>query len=346
MPEETKISVIIPFYNAEKTLEQCLPSVCKQKVKPDEIILVDNNSTDSSKEIVESFINDFREIKIVYLICEKKGPSAARNKGANIAIGDWLIFTDSDCVPSQSWISDYIAHFDKETLGAVAGCITPYQPTNLVQKTLSLFTLPENKEEVIHDNFTITKGLYPAANLAVRKKVYNLVGGFKEDLKYSEDRELCSKIYKSGYKIKAIKNAIVQHIHRTSLSGLIKQSFGFGTGHPYKLRYLSQGTIIFSLPFVEINKEKPGKYIWIDLIQADKKLFLLFLLGLLWWPFYLFIPAHFLYLCRFIHQKTVEKNINTKTFELPALALLLILKSFCLTCGRISHSFKHHVFCL
>jgi glycosyltransferase involved in cell wall biosynthesis len=343
--ERKKTSVVIPFYNAEETLKLCLDSLCNQNIQPDEIILVDNSSKDKSKDIVDLFIKNFSELRIDYVFCEKRGPSAARNKGANLATGDWLIFTDSDCVASSSWISDYIIHFGNDKIGAVAGCIKPHPPTNLVQKTLSLFTLPENQEEVINDDFTITKGLYPTANLAVRREVFNLVGGFNEDLRYGEDRELCSKIYKSGYKIKAIKNAIVEHMHRTSLSGLIKQSFGFGTGHPYELRYLSQGTIIFSLPFVEINKEKPGKYIWIDLIQADKKLLLFLLAGLIWWPFCVLIPAYFSYLCFFVHNKSTEKRIKINFIELPALAFLLILKSFCLTTGRVSHSLKHRVLC-
>ena len=337
---------IIPFHNAEKTLKLCLDAVCGQASAPDEVILVDNNSTDSSKDIADSFIGEFGKLRITYAFCAKPGPSAARNKGANIATGDWLIFADSDCVPSSDWISDYMTHLDDDSIGAVAGCIKPYSPTNLTQKTLSLFTLPDNQMETIHNDFTINEGLYPTANLAVRKDVFNRIGGFDEKLRYSEDRELCSKIYKSGYRIKAVKNAEVEHIHRTTLGGLIKQSFGFGTGHPYKLRHLSQGTIILSLPFLEINKAKPGKHIWIDLNQADKKLLFPFLLGLIWWPFYILAPGYFLYLCIFLHRKSVEKRVNTKLMELPGIAFLLILKSLCLTCGRISHSFKHRVICV
>jgi len=274
MPKGNKISVVIPFYNAEKTLELCLDGLRNQTVKPEEIILVDNNSTDTSKEIVNAFINDHRDPQIVYVFCRKEGPSAARNKGAEVATGDWLVFTDSDCIPHSSWISDYTTHFENDSIGAVAGCIKPHSPVNLVQKTLSLFTLPENQEEIIHDSFSINKGLYPTANLAVRMQIFNSVSGFDETLRYSEDRDLCAKIYKSGYKIKAVKDAAVEHIHRTSLRGLIKQSFGFGTGHPYKLRHLSQGTILLTLPFIEISHALSNKYVWIDLVQADKKLLL------------------------------------------------------------------------
>lgn len=343
--ERKKTSVVVPFYNAEKTLRLCLDSLCSQTLKPHEIILVDNSSKDGSKEIVDSFIKNFNELRINYVFCEKRGPSAARNKGSERATGDWLIFTDSDCVPSQNWISDYTAHFDKESLGAVAGCIKPYLPSGTVEKSLALFTLPENRSEIIHDNFNINEGLYPTANLAVKKKVLNSIGGFNEGLRYGEDHELCYRIYRSGYKIKAVKNAMVEHMHRSRLTGLIKQAYGIGSAHPFKLRHLSGGEIIFSLPFSEINRTKPGKYVWIDLVQADKKLFLFFLLGLIWWPFYFLMPTYFLRLCFFVRKKSVEKDIATKIGELPFLAILLILKSLALTCGRISHSFKHRVVC-
>jgi len=345
MPKGNKISVVIPFYNAEKTLELCLDGLRNQTVKPEEIILVDNNSTDTSKEIVNAFINDHRDPQIVYVFCRKEGPSAARNKGAEVATGEWLLFTDSDCLPSSTWISDYIRHFDDEEIGAVAGCIKPYSPSNLVQKTLSLFTLPENQKEIIHDHLSIGEGLYPAANLAVRRDVFSLAGGFNESLTYGEDHELCYEIYKSGHKIKAVTDAAVEHLHRKSIRKLIKQSFGFGTAHPYELRHFTPGAFIFMSPILKMRKIWPRRYVWIDLNQADKKILLLFMLGWIWWPLYSIMFAYFLQLCFFTYKKSVEKSISTKLIELPFLACLLILKSLCLTTGRVSHSLKHRVLC-
>jgi len=344
--KNTQISVVIPFYNAKETLGLCLANLCKQSVKPDEIILVDNDSDDCSKEIVESFVNDCSDLKIIYLLCEKPGPSAARNKGVDTASGDWIIFTDSDCIPSLNWVSDYTTHFNNEKIGAVAGCIKPYTPTNMIQKTLSLFTLPENEKDVIHDDFTIDKGLYPTANLAVRREVFESVGGFNVNLKYGEDHELCAKIYRAGHKIKATKNAAVEHIHRKNLSEFLKQSFRFGTAHPFEVRHLSSGRFIFVIPYLKVNRVKKGTYVWIDLNQADKKVLGFILLGLIWWPLYILGFVYCLHLCFFIRKMAKNKGIRARYAELPFLTSLLILKSFCLTAGRISHSLKYRVFCL
>ena len=87
-------SVIIPVYNTRKYLRECINSTLKQKYQNFEIILINDNSTDGSKEICESYANN-KKIKIVN---NKKniGVGLSRNKGISIASGKYLIFLDSD----------------------------------------------------------------------------------------------------------------------------------------------------------------------------------------------------------------------------------------------------------
>lgn len=86
------ISVVIPLYNKEKTIEQSLHSVLRQKDCEFEIVVVDDGSTDNSVEQVKK-INDTR----VRLVSQKNGgPGAARNTGAKAAKGDWIVFLDAD----------------------------------------------------------------------------------------------------------------------------------------------------------------------------------------------------------------------------------------------------------
>jgi glycosyltransferase involved in cell wall biosynthesis len=340
------VSVIIPIYNAQETLQRCLSALAVSVTEETEIVVVDNGSTDNSLAICEEFRHGHPNLRIMLLQEATKGPSAARNAGASIARGDWLIFTDSDCIPSRNWISDYQVHFSGAGLGAVAGCIQPYPPSNVVQKAISLFTLPPITREIVSSGSNLTEGFYPTANLAVRKETFDLVGGFNEDLRYGEDHELCHKIYKAGYRIKAIETAVVEHIHRSTLKGLLTQAFGFGSSHPFELKYFTSGRTILASPFLDINKPTPGKWIWIDLNQADKKLFISLIPGVLWPPLYCLSIIYFFYLCFFIHKIGAQKNVITKARELPILSLLLLLKSFALGAGRFVHSFKHKVLCL
>lgn len=90
-----QVSVVIPAYNREKTIEKAIASVLNQTVKPFEIIVVDDKSTDSTVKLVHSLCQDYSIIK---LICLKKnsGAQAARNYGIKAAKGEWIAFLDSD----------------------------------------------------------------------------------------------------------------------------------------------------------------------------------------------------------------------------------------------------------
>lgn len=88
-----KISIIIPVYNAEQYLRECLDSLVNQTWRDIEIILINDGSTDSSGRICEDYLNDPR---VIYRGQENAGPSAARNLGLSLATGDYIAFVDAD----------------------------------------------------------------------------------------------------------------------------------------------------------------------------------------------------------------------------------------------------------
>lgn len=94
-----KISVIIPVYNVEKYLEKCLDSIINQTFEDMEIICIDDGSTDSSLEILNKYAGNDKRIKVVAQ--ENSGPSQTRNKGIELAQGEYLTFVDSD-----DWIEE------------------------------------------------------------------------------------------------------------------------------------------------------------------------------------------------------------------------------------------------
>ena len=89
-----KLSIIIPVYNMEKYLEQCMESILNQTYKGYEIILVNDGSTDSSSKIIEKYEKEYKEIKAIYK--ENGGLSDARNVGINNVSGDYILFVESD----------------------------------------------------------------------------------------------------------------------------------------------------------------------------------------------------------------------------------------------------------
>lgn len=90
-----KVSVIIPVYNVEAYLKRCLDSVCNQTLKDIEIILIDDCSTDGSLEILKDYASKDERIKLITLT-KNQGVSIARNKGLEIAKGEYIGFVDSD----------------------------------------------------------------------------------------------------------------------------------------------------------------------------------------------------------------------------------------------------------
>lgn len=90
---QPQISFIVPIYNVEEYLEECLESILKQDVDK-EIILVDDGSTDNSQQIAKSYVEKYPFITLIY--SQNQGLSAARNKGLRLAKGEYIHFVDSD----------------------------------------------------------------------------------------------------------------------------------------------------------------------------------------------------------------------------------------------------------
>ncbi len=106
MKEGKKLSIIIPIYNVEKYLDRCLRGVIDQTYKNTEIILVDDGSTDHSKEICEKWRKKDKRIKIYYQ--ENLGVSTARNVGFNLSSGEAIIFIDPDDEIERTMFEDMI----------------------------------------------------------------------------------------------------------------------------------------------------------------------------------------------------------------------------------------------
>ena len=94
MIAEIKVSVIVPVYNAEKYLEQCIVSILNQSLSEIEVIIINDGSTDTSKNIILEYCG--KDSRIVFIDGENKGVSAARNKGIKAAKGKFIGFVDAD----------------------------------------------------------------------------------------------------------------------------------------------------------------------------------------------------------------------------------------------------------
>ena len=106
-----KVSIIVPIYNVESYLSQCLDSILAQSFRDYELILVDDGSTDSSGELAERYAASDRRIKQIHKI--NGGLSSARNAGLDMASGDYIYFADSDDFIDESLLSKTVPYMDK-----------------------------------------------------------------------------------------------------------------------------------------------------------------------------------------------------------------------------------------
>nr|BDT30077.1 glycosyltransferase [Bacteriovorax sp. HI3] len=222
------ISVIVPAYNAQKTIHKCISSLVNADYdkKSYEIIVVDNNSTDKTAEIIKSFP------EVTYVKETTQGRSYARNTGARIAKGELLAFIDSDVFIEAGWLKHLSAGFSKDYVGGGQGRIIPCDQDG--QLSLNRFRIRQQTESTSGTNI-ILRLMYiesPMVNSAAcmyRKEAFHFVGGFDVLLERHEDIDLSKRVSLAGYDLTAQTQAVA-HV----------EYHGEGWGS-YFMRSLSEG---------------------------------------------------------------------------------------------------------
>ena len=106
------VSIIIPVYNAEKTIRRCLDSILRQSYGQFFCVCVDDGSKDNSAAIIEEF--EKKDSRIKYLYQQNAGPGAARNAGIREAIGEYIVFVDSDDTINCDYLSTLVSAIEKK----------------------------------------------------------------------------------------------------------------------------------------------------------------------------------------------------------------------------------------
>lgn len=210
------VSIILPVFNAERTLATTLESVLQQSFSKYELIAVDDGSTDKSLKILLDLAD--RDDRVRVISRANSGVASSRNMGAAMANGLLLAFLDADDV----WHPDKLArHVQFHKPGqnvdisyARIAFVDGDHPTMLTPKTTSsIHHHPLTTAELIAENPACTM-----SNLVVRKRVFDRVGGFRDGMSYAEDQEWLVRAAAMGYAIKGIDDILVDY--RLSPDGL------------------------------------------------------------------------------------------------------------------------------
>lgn len=155
-----RISVIVPVYNVEKYLDECVQSILNQTYDNIELVLVDDGSTDGSSEICDKYGKIDSRVKVIHK--ENRGVSSARNKGLDIAKGEFIVFIDSDdCIHPQ--MIEILYEGIKENNSDISICeYKRYQENEVIENKIY------NKDIINFNNYTNIEGLH---NLQKEKRI-------------------------------------------------------------------------------------------------------------------------------------------------------------------------------
>lgn len=204
-----KVSLVIPIRNESDSIEVLIESIDRQTLQPDEVVLVDGGSTDSTMEIVERLALGNARLKPV-----KTGgatPGKGRNLGIQAAQNDWIALTDAGIKLKENWLEELVKASDGTDI--VYGNYSP-DSRGFFQKCAAFAYVPPQRSEGIRGKFI--------ASSLIHKKVWEAVGGFP-DLRAAEDLIFMEKAEKMGFPAEIAPNALVYWSLRPDLASTFEK---------------------------------------------------------------------------------------------------------------------------
>lgn len=214
-------SIVVCTYNRADSLSETLDALQRLQVPETigwEVIVVDNNSTDRTREVVERHAQGWPRLR--YEFEPAQGLSHARNRGIASAQGEIVLFTDDDVLPEPDWLIRVLEGMARHGADASGGYIAPIwevpPPKWLTERFYGFLAVRTDREDdyPIEDPRQAPYG----ANMAIRRSVFDRVGGFDTNrgrkgkvLASGEDGEMFERILDAGYKAVFLGDAQVHH---------------------------------------------------------------------------------------------------------------------------------------
>lgn len=220
LPVFPTVSIIVPVYNAEKNVDTLITSLLNLDYPKEllEIILVDNNSNDRTKEVIRRYpVKLLEETRI-------QSSYAARNKGIKNAKHEILAFTDSDCMVTPQWVREGVTTLISKSADLAGGRVAfIYSKQKTAAELYDSITNLHTESSIERINAATT------ANLLVKSFLFEHIGLFPDSVTSGGDIQWTSRATKAGFILAHAPDAIVYHPTRR-LKELLKKDFRVGTG--------------------------------------------------------------------------------------------------------------------
>lgn len=219
------VSVIVPVYNDPEGIRRIVPALKQQDIdKQYEVILVDNDSTDATHELLVRLTGKYENFHVAEYT-KKQSSYAARNEGIRQAEGRIFAFTDADCRPAEDWLRQGVSTMLSSGVGLVSGAVkVEYREETPSLAELLDGTLHMNQKKYLEE------GWGGAGNLFVRRKFVRKYGAFDPELISGGDSEFGRRLTGQGVKITHEETAVVHHPARRTLRGLLAKEWRIGRG--------------------------------------------------------------------------------------------------------------------
>ena len=255
-------SIIVPTYNRQNEIEEFISFADKLNYPKDkfELIVVDDGSQDSTPDFLQKAKEIYPLLNLKTLCQKNAGPSAARNNGATVADGEYLLFADSDCLLPPNWLSEIKQELDTEEVDYFGGADKEHPEFTAMQKAISFSMTAFLTTGGIRGGKK--KNFQPRSfNMGIKKSAFLQVGGFS-NLRFGEDIDLSLRLKKIGKQSRLFPNAWVYHKRRATIKQFWKQvlnsgsaRINLGTLHPGTTKLVHLAPAIFTLGFVGILAE-------------------------------------------------------------------------------------------
>ncbi len=251
-----KFSLISPTFGRPEEVTEFLESLLTQNYQNFEVILGDGTPKDTLRPALKRFENNSKYPLTIYYE-EFLSVSDGRNRAAEIAKGEYLIFLDSDCIIPSEYLNRVEAHLQKEKLDLFGGPDVAHESFTDLQKAISysmtsIFTTGGIRGKQKHVGEFHPRGF----NMGIKRSAFEAVGGYSE-FRCGEDIELSMRLIKAGFKSGLIPEAFVYHKRRTSLKQFFNQVFRFGAAriniwkrHPEQLKLTHMFPLFFSMGII------------------------------------------------------------------------------------------------
>ncbi len=267
-PASGRVTVAIPVLNAAKYLPELLPAIFNQKPSPpDEVILVDSNSTDNTREIASRFNN----VRVVPIARFSHGGS--RNLGAAEARGDFVVFLSQDAKPrGDDWLEKLLIPFEDPQVAATYSRQVPYDDANPMERYFLQTHFPaglaERRAKVGHRPLALHDVFLSNVSAAYRRQAL-LDHPFDEELIMSEDQQISRDLLNAGYAVVYQPASVVTHSHNYTLSVVFRRYFD----SVYSL------TIVFPRHDMGTSASMGFRYLWQEFVHMLTR-------HPLWLPYY------------------------------------------------------------